>query len=248
MIPAVGGMTASARGLARIARGVGSAVRARPGTVLGVATAVLALEVLLPPIVLALVRKPWTFFTFNPWLKRLPDYLASDAPLGEKLDFLSRVALFWFTADGPYGVPEWGFAVDTTDVLRFGLFAAVVGLYAGLWRRLRAPGGPVARAGGVVGALAGVLGLTTGPCSVVGCGAPVLPVMGLVFTGLSSETLALLSVVSRTSVWAVLAGLLAGCGYLAWRVGGAGPAATARSAPPPLAAAAAGPGRAGRTA
>ncbi len=46
---------------------------------------------------------------------------------------------------------------------------------------------------GLVGAFAGVLGLSTGPCSVVGCGAPVLPVAGLVFAGLSSGTLALLS-------------------------------------------------------
>src|SRR4030095_10026717 len=40
-------------------------------------------------------------------------------------------------------------------------------------------------------------GLSTGPCSVVGCGAPVLPVVGLVFAGLSSGTLALLSGLSR---------------------------------------------------
>src|SRR5207244_13300776 len=53
------------------------------------------------------------------------------------------------------------------------------------------------RSGGVVGAFASVLGLSTGPCSVVGCGAPVLPVVGLVFTGLSSGTLAVLSASSR---------------------------------------------------
>src|SRR5207245_263724 len=83
------------------------AVRARPVTVLGVVGAVLALHVFLPPLVLAVARGPWTYFAFNPWLTRLPEYLASSTPLEQKLDFLSRVALFWFTADGPYGFPAW---------------------------------------------------------------------------------------------------------------------------------------------
>src|SRR2546425_3991267 len=94
-------------------RGVGRAIRARAGVVALVAAAVVALDALLPPLVLSVFRAPWTFFTFNPWLKSLPAYLASPKPWSDKLDFLSRVALFWFTADGPYGAPEWGFAVDT---------------------------------------------------------------------------------------------------------------------------------------
>ncbi len=97
-------------------RGIGAAVRARPGTALAVVGGVLALHVFLPPLVLTVTRKPWTYFAFNPWLARLPDYLVSSVSLEQKLDFLSRVALFWFTADGPYGFPEWGFAVDTMDL------------------------------------------------------------------------------------------------------------------------------------
>src|SRR5207253_2063239 len=84
---------------------------------------------------------------------------------------LSRVALFWFTADGPYGVPEWGFAVDTMDVLRFVVMALLVGVYGALWLHARQQG-PVSgwrasasRSGGVVGAFASVRGLSTGPCS-----------------------------------------------------------------------------------
>jgi hypothetical protein len=50
---------------------------------------VFVLHVMLPPLVLAIARKPWTFFTFNPWLKRLPEYLVSAAPLG-----VSRKALY----------------------------------------------------------------------------------------------------------------------------------------------------------
>src|SRR5437899_4152479 len=120
-------------------RGIGAAVRARPGTALAVVGGVLALHVFLPPLVLTVTRKPWTYFAFNPWLARLPDYLVSSAPLEQKLAFLSRVALFWFTADGPYGFPEWGFAVDTMDLARFLAMSLLVGAYAALvlYRRER---------------------------------------------------------------------------------------------------------------
>lgn len=208
-----------------IARGIAAAVRGRMRLVLGVAVGVVALDVLLPPVVLAVARKPWTYFTFNPWLRRLPEYLASDAPLAEKVDFLGRVALFWFTADGPYGEPEWGFAVDTVDVVRFVAMGSLVAGYFALWlhhRQLGTVAGLRDRAGrasGVAGALVSVLGLSTGPCSVVGCGAPVLPVVGLAFAGLSSGTLALLSALSKVAVSAVLAVLAAGVLFLAWHVG-----------------------------
>jgi len=206
--------------LARTWRGVADAVAARPLTVLAIAAVVFVLDVMLPPLVLSLARAPWTFFTFNPWLERLPEYLASPAPLEQKLDFLSRVALFWFSADGPYGAPEWGFAVDTMDVLRFVAMSLLVAAYGALWLRARDLGpAPGHRAGGVAGALVGALGLSTGPCSVVGCGAPVLPVVGLAFAGLSSGTVALLSGLSRVAGAVVLAGLAAGVAYLGWRVG-----------------------------
>ena len=156
--------------IARTWRGVAAAVKARPLVVVTIAAAVFVLDVMLAPVVLSLTRTPWTFFTFNPWLKRLPDYLVSPAPLEQKLDFLSRVAVFWFSADGPYGAPEWGFAVDTMDLLRFAAMSVLVSVYFALWLRARDVGWhPAAhRGGGVVGALVGALGLSTGPCSVVG--------------------------------------------------------------------------------
>lgn len=209
-------------GVGAVGRGIVRAVRARPAVVALVAAAVVALDVFLPPLVLSIARKPWTFFTFNPWLKRLPEYLASSAPWSEKLDFLSRVALFWFSADGDYGAPEWGFAVDTMDVLRFLLTGLLIGVYVALWLERRSAGGPrvaVGRTGGVVGACVSVLGLSTGPCSVVGCGAPVLPVVGLVFAGLSSTTLAVLSQVSRVSAIAVVVALLLAIAWLGWQAG-----------------------------
>src|SRR4030095_15323804 len=113
-------------------RGIGAAVRARPFPTLGVFFGVFALHALLPPLLLAVTRKPWTYFTFNPWLAQLPSYLSSGAPLEQKLDFLSRVAIFWFSADGAYGFPEWGFAVDAMDLVRFLAMSLLVAAYFAL--------------------------------------------------------------------------------------------------------------------
>jgi len=233
MVRRVGGAIATAW------RGILAAVRARPVAFLAISGAVLVLNVILPPLVLAVTRKPWTYFTFNPWLKKLPEYVASGETLEKKLDFLSRVALYWFTADGPYGAPEWGFAVDTMDVLRFVVMALLVGAYGALWLYARQRGqvsgwrASATKSGGVVGAFASVLGLSTGPCSVVGCGAPVLPVVGLVFTGLSSGTLAVLSISSRIAAAGVLVLLSAAVAYLGWQLApkpqGFGGASTAPS-------------------
>ena len=209
----------------RVGRGIGLTLRAHPWTIAAVAPAIFIVNALLPPVVLALVRKPWTYFTFNPWLKRLPEYLASDVPWSQKFDFVTRVAVFWFTADGPYGAPEWGFAVDALDLFRFAGLALLVALYWALWleaRRRHPRGKRALRAGrqaGAVGVFAGALGLSTGPCSVVGCGAPVMPVLGLAFAGLSSGTLALLSTGSRVAIVIVLAMLAVGVCYLAWQIG-----------------------------
>jgi len=213
------------RAVATTVRGIGAAVRARPVATLAVAAAVFALHIFLPPLLLAVTRTPWTYFTFNPWLAQLPRYLTSSVPLEQKLDFLSRVAVFWFSADGPYGFPEWGFAVDAADLGRFLLVALLVAMYFALVldRRARtgASGwrGGASRAGGVVGGFVGVLGLSSGPCSVVGCGAPVLPVVGLVFTGLSSGTLAVLSGASRVLSVVVLVTLAVVDAWLGWHAG-----------------------------
>ena len=224
----------SARAVTTTLRGIGAAWRARPGATLAVLVGVLALHVFLPPLVLAATRKPWTYFTFNPWLRRLPTYLGSSAPLDQKLDFLSRVAVFWFTADGPYGFPEWGFAVDAMDLLRFLAMSVLVAAYVALvlyrQRQGRLAGwrASTGRAGGVMGAFAGVLGLSTGPCSVVGCGAPVLPVVGLAFAGLSSGTLAVLSGASRVVSAGVLIALTVVVAWLGWQAGSASAAQTRR--------------------
>jgi hypothetical protein len=191
-----------------------------------VTTAVFALDLFLPPAVLSLARKPVDFFTFNPWLSRLPEYLvAHEAPLWSKVTFLFNLALFWFSADSPYGGVEWGYAVDVGDLVRFVGMSVLIGAYFALWlcRRdqLRRQGweARLGRQGGVVGALAGVFGLSTGPCSVMGCGAPVIPVIGLAFVGLSSGTLKWLSEASSIGTAVALVAMALGVAYLGWLVG-----------------------------
>jgi hypothetical protein len=214
-----------ARGVADVGRGRGVAIaaRRRPGTLLGAGAAVLALSVLLPPLVLSVARKPVDYFTFNPWLKQLPAYLASEVPREQKLAKLPDLALFWFSADSPFGGTDWGFAVDVRDLGRLLLTALLFGLYFALWRVSRA--GPVAlpatvgRSGGVAGAVVSVVGLSTGPCSVMGCGAPVMPVVGLAFAGLSSTTVAMLSQMSSVVGVTLLVVLAAAVGTLGWSVG-----------------------------
>ena len=214
--------------------GLRAALRARLATFAAVSLVVGVLSVLLPPVLLSLVRKPVDFFTFNPWLRRLPEYLgSSEHTAWTKAEKLSNLALFWFSADSPYGGTEWGFAVDVRDLARIALTSLLVGAYFALWRERRAmsegcalPATPgqrlhagAGRAGGIAGALAGVVGLSTGPCSVVGCGAPVLPVVGLALAGLSSGTLKLLAGVSSVATTVILVALVGAVAYLSSRVG-----------------------------
>ena len=128
--------------------------------------------------------------------------------------------------------------MDALDLARFLVMSLLLGVYVVLVLDRRARGRLVgwrsgtSGAGGLVGGFAGVLGLSTGPCSVVGCGAPVLPVVGLVFAGLSSGTLALLSGLSRVLSLVVLIALTVAVAWLGWQAGAAldgGPAGSRRS-------------------
>ena len=210
----------------RICRGIAAGLRARSGVFLAVAAGVFALEVLLPPAVLSAARRPVDYFTFNSWLPELPRFLsASDITWERKLDFLPNLALFWFSADSPFGGTDWGFAVTVSDLLRFLLmsllFAGYFALLAHSWDRtgtaLRNPG--LGRQGGALGVLASVFGFSTGGCTVIGCGAPVIPVVGLAFVGLSSGTLAVLADLSRAATILVLVAVALGVVCLGWLVG-----------------------------
>src|SRR6267143_3028105 len=200
-------------------RGAWTALAAHPGIFASVTLAVAALNVVAPVAILSAVRKPLDFYTFNPWLKRLPEYPASDdAQLGDRLAQLPALALFWVSAGSTYGGAEWGFAVDVTDVGRILLISVLFGLYFALWRRYRDLSlGGAARAlrrGGLAGAAATVFGISTGACSVTGCGAPVIPVLGLAFVGLESGTLHFLAESSRVATIALLGVLVLAVGYL----------------------------------
>ncbi len=217
-------------------RGVAAAIRERPVIFSAAVAATLALSVLLPPLLLSVFRKPVDYFTFNPWLRRLPEYLASPSvPWSRKLEKLPDLALFWFSSDSPMGGTEWGFAVDVRDVARMVATSLLVGAYFALWARARGLGltdrGAAHSGGGALGALVSVVGLSTGPCSVMGCGAPVLPVVGLAFVGLSSTTLAALSSLSTIATAVVIVGLGAGVACLGWRVGSAAAATALRTTP-----------------
>jgi len=209
----------------RAARGTAGAVRRRPWVFAAAFAGVFLLQVFIPPLFLSLVRKPVDFYTFNPWLSHLPSYLVSaEIPLQKKLESVPKLALFWFSADNAFGT-EWGFAVDVTDLARIFLMSILVGAYFALISpRAGPPRGGNRRVGpahkaGFVGALGSIVGISTGPCSVMGCGAPVIPVVGLAFAGLSSGTLALLAAASRISTSVILLGMMSGVTYLGWLVG-----------------------------
>src|SRR6516164_8613741 len=215
-----------ASALGKTLSGIAAAIRARPGIFLVAVASLLVLNVLLPPLVLSVARKRVDFFTFNPWLKSLPSYLASgDVSLGRKLDFLLGLAVFWFSSDGVFGI-EWGYAVTFGDLLRFLVMSVIFGAYFALWTQrtrtdpLFRSSARLGRRGGVAGALVSTLALSTAPCSVMGCGAPVIPVLGLAFVGLSSGTISLLSHVSTIATALVFVAAIASLGYLGWRVGG----------------------------
>ncbi len=166
------------------------------------------------------------FFTFNPWLSRLPEYLASDeVPLTKKLAFLSNMAIAWFSADNHVEGLEWGFIIDVPSLARILFTSLVFGAYFALWSHRRGQvrasglGLRAARPGGVAGAVTSVLGLTTGPCTVAGCGVPVLPVIGLAFTGISSGTLTLFATLARVGIAIVLLVMSLAVVWFGWRVG-----------------------------
>jgi hypothetical protein len=203
---------------------MGRAVGSRPWLFVWVALGVFALDIFVPPLVLSIARKPVTSFTINPLLSTLPEYLTSGPGVfEERLTKVWGLALFWFSSDGQFGI-EWGFAVTPADLARFVFMSLLVAAYFALWLERRARvatvwGARASSSGGVLGALGGIFGLTTGGCTVMGCGAPVLPVIGLAFAGLSSTTIKWMSELSTIGTTAVLGGLGSAVLWLSWRLG-----------------------------
>jgi len=199
-------------GFARSLRNLWGAIRARPRVFVGVAAAVFLLNLFLPVLVLSVVRKPWDHFSFNPWLSQLPKWLVSpEATIGRKLEFLSKLTLFWFVASSSYYGTEWGFSAGVSDVIRWVFVSSLFGAYFALWSYARSQLSPHGRGwsthSGVAGGLLSTLGLTAAPCSVVGCGYPVLPVFGLALQGVTSGVLAGLATLSRVASVGLQAGM-----------------------------------------
>jgi hypothetical protein len=216
------------KGLAAVGQtfgGIAAALRSRARIVWGVTAAVAVFNLAAPIAILSIARRPFDFFTFNPWLSRLPEYLRSDEPLAKKLSFLSNMAIAWVSADNKVEGIDWGFIIDVPTLGRVLLTSLIFGTYFALWSYRRRQGeacglgSKAARPAGVAGAVTSVLGLTTGPCTLAGCGVPVLPVVGLAFTGLSSGTLTLFSTLSRISIAVVLAAMALAVIWLGWRAG-----------------------------
>jgi len=211
--------------LARTLRAIAIAIRGRPKVFWLVTVGVFVYDLVAPVVILSIFRKPADHFTFNPWLSRLPEYLASkDIPLTEKLGFLSQMALAWVSADNPVEGLEWGFVVDVPSLARFVFTSLLFGAYFALWVSYRdlarsyGWGMKAGRRGGVAGALTSVLGFSTSACSVVGCGVPVLPVVGLAITGVSSGTLTFFGWLARVGTAVVLFVMMVGVGWLGWLV------------------------------
>ncbi len=199
--------------IAQTFRGIATAIRAEAKIVWGVTAAVSVFNLVAPPLILSIARRPLNFFTFNPWLSQLPAYLVSEEPLSKKLSFLSNMAIAWMSADNPIEGVDWGFIIDVPTLARILLTSLVFGAYFALWSYRRHQGEAcglrfkAARPAGIAGAATSVFGLTTGPCTLAGCGVPVLPVVGLAFTGLSSGTLTLFTTLSRISIAIVLSAM-----------------------------------------
>jgi hypothetical protein len=207
-------------------RGLGLAIRGRPGVFAGVALGVLVVDLLLPILVLSLARGPFTHVAINPWLSRLPEWLrSSDAAWSRKLEFVSEMALAWVIANNPPGELEWALVVDVPSLGRLMLTALMLGAYFALWSYGRDRRSPVAwgvwtaRYGGAAGAVMTVAGFFTNPCLLLEAGVPVLPVVGLALTGASSATLTLLGELAWAGTAIVLLMATLGVAWLGWLVG-----------------------------
>jgi hypothetical protein len=216
------------RALAAVAqtlRGIAIALRGRARIVWGVTALVSIFNLVAPIAILSVARRPPDFFTFNPWLSRFPEYLVSSEPLANKLSFVSNMAIAWVSADNKVEGIDWGFIVDVPTLVRILLTSLVFGAYFALWSYRREEGkacgigARAARPAGVAGAMTSIVGLTTGPCTLAGCGVPVLPIVGLAFSGLSSGTLSLFSTLSRVSILVILAAMALAVLWLGWRAG-----------------------------
>jgi len=84
-------------------------------------SAVFALDILLPPLVLPIARKPVTSFTINPLLSTLPEVpdLGGAAVFEERLDQVWGLALYLVLRRAGSSASSGAFAVTPSDLARF---------------------------------------------------------------------------------------------------------------------------------
>src|SRR3989442_503104 len=103
--------------MARMLQATVRAIRRRAGVFVLVVAAIAALHLVLPPLVLSVARKPYDYFSINPWLPNLPSWLASrEANASRKADFLRNAAGLGVVASG--GVGGRGGGVSRLDRAR----------------------------------------------------------------------------------------------------------------------------------
>src|SRR2546427_2617628 len=172
--------------MARMLQATVRAIRRRAVVFVLVVAAIAALNLVLPPLVLSVARKPYDYFSINPWLHNLPSWLRSgEATAGRKLDFVWNAAVLWFVASGQSDAPEWGFTATVSDFARWILIGVLFGTYFTLWLERRAcarghrrpPRGRGWRGGGGGGRL-GSPGAPPRPRRGARRGAPPLPAPG----------------------------------------------------------------------
>src|SRR5207244_8670646 len=76
--------------IAQTLRGIGVGLRSGKRVVFAVTGAVFVFNLVAPVAILSVARRPPDFFSFNPWLSRLPEYVACEEPLAKKISFLSQ--------------------------------------------------------------------------------------------------------------------------------------------------------------
>src|SRR2546426_3137423 len=178
-------------GLVTVLRAPARAIRARAGIFALIVAGVVAMNLVVPPFVLSVVRNPYAYFSINPCLHNVPSWLRSgEATAGRKVEFLWNAAVLWFVASGQYDAPEWGFTATVSDIARWILMGVLFGTYSTLWLERPAQTrthNPAARGrgsrGGLIGAVLSTLGVRTMPCRVGRCRAPVPPVPGPALAG-----------------------------------------------------------------
>src|SRR5256885_1892385 len=83
--------------LVTVLRAPARAIRARAGIFVLIVAGVVAMNLVLPPFVLSVVRKPYDYFSINPWLHNVPSWLRSgEATAGRKVEFLWNASILWF--------------------------------------------------------------------------------------------------------------------------------------------------------